>query len=165
MTRLLSALLLLAACGGSETPEPAPEPAPEAEPAPAPEPTPEPTPEVTPQSLYDACVDRIEKPQADAECTTDEDCAAGGASGEVCTTTAAAADLMTSAEVRDCFAVLDACTCTEGTCTWTLKDAVPQGSGRKGKGKGKAKLNSGSPTMLPPTTSGGEPPTTGGETE
>ncbi|MFT4626120.1 MAG: eight-cysteine-cluster-containing protein [Myxococcota bacterium] len=148
MTRLLTTLLLLAACGGTEaTPEPAPEP----EPAPAP--APEPAPKATPQSLYEECGDRVEKPQAADECTTDDDCAKGGASLEVCTTTAGAADLMTTAEVKACFAVLDACGCHEGQCTWTLKDEVPAGGGNRRRGKAKP---NGKPGMLPPTGSGGQ---------
>ena len=151
MSRLLVALLVLAACGGAEPApvvEPAPEPAPVEEPVPAPAPTP--APEVTPQSLYEACGDRLENPQAEGECTADDGCATAGASGEVCTTAEAATDIMTSAEVLPCFAVLDTCGCTEGQCTWTLKDAVPAAAeGEAPTGRGARKAKSGG--MLPPT--------------
>lgn len=44
---------------------------------------------------------------------------------EICTTTLAAADLISTAELRPCFRVLDTCSCQEGVCSWTLKDTLP----------------------------------------
>ncbi len=114
--------------------------------------TPETAPEVTapdlnsPEGLYASCLDRVENPQEGGECEQDTDCAVGGASGEVCTTSAAAADLMTSAERRRCFTVLDACGCREGACTWSIQDTVPQD----------APALPSKPATLPPT--GGPPP-------
>jgi eight-cysteine-cluster-containing protein len=119
--------LLLAGCAGSgkstETPKdvaPAPDPV-----TVAPAPAPAPAVTQTPQELYDACSARVEQPQADAECKTDADCAVAGCDKEVCTTTAAAATVMTTCEERLCFKVLDACGCHEGHCSWTLKAEVP----------------------------------------
>lgn len=108
----------------------------------------------TPEDLYAACERRVEEPQDAGECSTDEDCGTGGASQEVCTTTAAVADLVTTAERRMCFTILDSCGCHEGRCTWTLKDALPAGTSLPQR-----------PGMLPPTgglpQSGGMLPPTG----
>jgi eight-cysteine-cluster-containing protein len=82
----------------------------------------------TPAALYAACEERVEGPQAADECSVDADCAAGGASGEICTTTEAVGELISTAEKRMCFAVLDTCGCTGGRCTWTLLDALPVGT-------------------------------------
>ena len=84
-----------------------------------------------PAALYAACRDRVEGPEQDGECTTDDDCAAAGCSGEVCLAAARAEGLTTTCEVLPCFAVLDACGCHEGRCTWTLgerggPDPVPR---------------------------------------
>ena len=132
MKRTMLAMLLIWGCGGNakNTPDsqadgtPEPVPAPKAEPAPAPEPAPL---GVTPQSLYEECRERIENPQTEGECQTDADCKTAGCGGEVCTTVAEAANVMTTCEDRLCFSVLDACGCHEGQCTWTLKDQVPEG--------------------------------------
>jgi eight-cysteine-cluster-containing protein len=146
------AALMFVACSGSPPPATTPEPAP----APAPEAAPEPAPKkVSAQSMYDECKGRVEGPSAAGECTKDDDCAVGGSSGEVCVTTLFAAELVTAAEKMPCFAVLDTCTCQKGTCTWTVKDEVPEGTntanptgrGQKlppslppgGKAKGKSK--------------------------
>lgn len=83
----------------------------------------------TPASLYEECKDRVEQPQADGECTTDADCVRAGCGSEVCTTTAAAGDIMTTCEDRLCFHVLDTCGCHDGVCSWTLKDEVPERKG------------------------------------
>ncbi len=130
MTRALFVGLLLAACGGNakkSTPdvpsddgvakEPAPEPIP-AEPAPT---------EMTPRGLYDQCVDRVEQPQADGECTTDADCKTAGCGREVCTTTTEAANVMTTCDVKLCFSILETCGCNEGLCNWSLKTEIPAG--------------------------------------
>ncbi|HHO52113.1 MAG TPA: hypothetical protein ENK18_14870, partial [Deltaproteobacteria bacterium] len=131
MKLVLTALLLaIGGCNAKNapnTPEPAaPEPAaPEpAEPEPA---EPEPEPAATPASLYQACMDRVEQPEAAAECTTDEDCQKAGCSQEVCTTAVAAAEINTACDIQPCFSILDACGCTEGTCSWTLKEELPAG--------------------------------------
>jgi eight-cysteine-cluster-containing protein len=79
----------------------------------------------TPGALYEQCRDRVEQPEANGECDSDDDCASSGCGREVCTTATAAADLMTTCEVRQCFSVLDSCGCDKGRCTWSLKDAVP----------------------------------------
>lgn len=82
-------------------------------------------PKVTVASLYSACRDRVEEPEADGECSSDDDCMATGCSREMCVTTAAAEGIMSTCEDRRCFDVLDACGCVEGRCTWSLKDHVP----------------------------------------
>ncbi len=101
----------------------------------------------TPADLYASCEQRVELPQSDEECASDDDCGAGGASGEICTTAAAVPELMSTAENRMCFAVLDTCGCNEGRCTWSLLDSLPTGSAPPG-----------GPLMLPPTK-GMLPPT------
>ncbi len=144
MTRITILLLALAsACG---QPEPGAEggeapvehrveaPAPPAE---APEPSeaaPEPVNDTpvppSPQELYEACRDRVEQPQVDGECETDADCVRAGCSQEICTSTEAAADVMSTCEMRPCFEILDACGCVDGRCTWSIKDARPAREGR-----------------------------------
>ena len=84
----------------------------------------------TPEELYEACRDRVELPEEDGECETDEDCTRAGCGQEVCTTVAAAEDLMSSCEMRPCFEILDTCGCNEGRCTWSIKDEVPAREGR-----------------------------------
>lgn len=81
--------------------------------------------EMTPQSLYAQCEGRLEQPQAAGECSSDADCVRAGCSSEICTTTKAAADLMTTCEVLPCFEVVDACGCVEGECRWSLVDVMP----------------------------------------
>jgi eight-cysteine-cluster-containing protein len=110
-------LLALSACG-SLRPAPAPAPSLDPDPDPAAPPT---APETTPAALYAECASRVEGPEADGECSTDADCTRAGCGSEVCATTAAAADLMTTCEDRPCFAVLDTCGCHDGRCTWTLR--------------------------------------------
>jgi eight-cysteine-cluster-containing protein len=108
----------------ADPPEPAvPEaaPTPDAPPLEPPSVTGEPTPGL----LYERCRDRVEQPEADGECTNDADCASSGCGSEVCTTAAAATDLMTTCEIRQCFSVLDSCGCVKGRCTWSLKTEVP----------------------------------------
>ncbi len=107
--------------------------APIAEPAPPP-----PVDRATPTALYDQCHDRLELPEAAGECTTDADCGSVGCGKEVCTTTKAGAEVMSTCEDRPCFKVLDACGCHDGKCTWTLKAEAPAA----------APL----PASLPPTT-------------
>lgn len=123
MTRFVLLWLSMAACGGNgkkETEPPMPPP------APAPAPAPAPTAVATPAELYAQCKDRMELPQAEGECKTDADCATAGCGGEVCTTVAAKAEVMTTCEERLCFKVVDTCGCHDGQCTWTLLDKVPE---------------------------------------
>ena len=127
MRVVIIGLLLLGACkkGGTQavssdlpgqgTPAP-PEESP---------PDPAPVPKPTKQSLYAECQDRVESPQAEGECKTDADCTKAGCASEVCTTTAAAKELMTTCDMRYCYQVLDTCGCHDGQCTWTLKDPGP----------------------------------------
>ena len=163
MKDVMVALLLAWGCNAKNTPttEPLPEPV---EPAPEPEP---PAPE-TPQTLYAACHDRVELPQADAECESDEDCAKAGCSQEVCTTATQAAEINTICDVQPCFSVLEACGCTEGTCTWTLTAELPEAPAEGAPGGSL-------PPSLPPTQpapdpaeatpapDGGDPPDDAGE--
>ena len=102
------------------------------------EPAPAPAERATPTALYEQCHDRLELPEAAGECTTDADCGSVGCGKEVCTTTKAGAEVMSTCEDRPCFKVLDACGCHEGKCTWTLKAEAPA----------TAPL----PASLPPTT-------------
>jgi len=121
MTVFFGVWMLLVGCGGEAPPE-VPEDPPEAPPPPPPEP------EVklpSPDKLYAMCQDRVEKPQADGECTTDEDCVRAGCSSEVCTTAASAAELTTTCEDKLCFKALDTCGCVEGVCSWSLVDELP----------------------------------------
>lgn len=74
-----------------------------------------------PRALYAACRDRVELPEAAGECSVDADCVRAGCGGDVCVTTQAAKDLVTTCDVPDCASVLDSCGCHEGLCTWTLK--------------------------------------------
>jgi len=84
---------------------------------------PEPPPLDDPQGLYEQCRDRVEGPEHDGECTSDDDCVNVGCSNEVCVPASAAADLMTACEVRICYSVLQSCGCHEGRCTWTVDGA------------------------------------------
>jgi eight-cysteine-cluster-containing protein len=79
----------------------------------------------SPEELYAMCEARVEEPRVDGECVSDEDCATAGCAGEVCTTTAGAADVMTTCENKLCFSILDTCGCIDGQCSWSIKDAVP----------------------------------------
>lgn len=122
MRWLLLVIALTACRGNNAAPASEPEPVPVSAPVVAEEPAEEPS-EITPASLYAQCQDRVEQPQKKGECSADTDCAAVGCGKEVCTV--ATAEIMTTCEERPCFAVLDACGCHEGACTWTLKDEVP----------------------------------------
>jgi eight-cysteine-cluster-containing protein len=131
---MLTTLVVLAALGcAKDTPRPVPEPpvvAPvPAAPAPAaPEPLAATDAAVTPQALYDACRERVEGVEADAECTTDADCAPVGCSGETCVTVEAGKGMMSTCDVQACFGVLDQCGCVQGRCSWSLKSVVPEGA-------------------------------------
>jgi len=93
-----------------------------------PEPVPAPADEAaaTPASMYAACRDRVEQPEADGECKTAADCGVSGCGGELCAAKSHGA-IASTCEVRACFSVLDSCGCVEGRCTWSLKAAVPEG--------------------------------------
>ncbi len=120
-------LALLLGCVGSAASPPEPvTPVPVSAPAVTPAaPAAPATPIFTPRTVYAACRERVELPEAPAECASDADCAAAGCSKEVCTTRTAGAGLTTTCEVQDCFAVLDTCRCTAGVCAWDLK--LPEG--------------------------------------
>lgn len=70
------------------------------------------------QQLYQECLDRVEGPSQDGECTTDADCVRAGCSGEACVPDGT--DLMTTCEIRLCFQALDSCGCVDGRCSWSL---------------------------------------------
>lgn len=128
LLRPLVLALVLVACGGNGKKEPAgKEPGGNKEPAPAPAPAPAPT--ATPEELYEKCRDRMEKPEADGECTSDSDCASAGCNQEVCVTVPKSKDLNTTCDAQPCFKVADTCGCHDGKCTWTLKKEAPAGSG------------------------------------
>lgn len=58
--------------------------------------------------------------QPNAGCASDSGCAVGGCSGQVCTTSARAQNLITTCEYRaeyDCYK-LTSCGCVEGKCSW-----------------------------------------------
>lgn len=74
-----------------------------------------------PAALYQQCKQRVEGPDKAGECTTSADCVRTGCSSEVCASTADAAGMMTTCEVLPCFAVLDACGCVDGVCSWSVK--------------------------------------------
>ncbi len=71
-------------------------------------------------ALFEECRTRVEGREKDGECQSDEDCSRAGCSGEVCVTTSLAAEVMTTCEVRPCFAILDTCGCVEGRCSWSI---------------------------------------------
>lgn len=77
----------------------------------------------SPEELYETCKDRVEQPEQDGECTTDDECARSGCGREVCTTLTAAREIMTTCEKRMCFDALDQCGCNDGRCSWSLKAA------------------------------------------
>jgi len=79
----------------------------------------------SPEELYAMCEARVEEPRVDGECTSDADCGTAGCAGEVCTTKAATADVMTTCENKICFSILDTCGCVDGQCSWSIKAAVP----------------------------------------
>jgi hypothetical protein len=99
-----SLALSLAGCKGPKNPDKHPDETPaSSEPAPvspaaAPDPAGEPAPAMTAAELYASCRDRLEMPEAPAECKTDADCGTGGCGKEVCTTTKGAADMNTTCE-------------------------------------------------------------------
>jgi eight-cysteine-cluster-containing protein len=120
-------LLALVACG-ARAPSPAPSSgegaearvivtAPPAETAPAAETAPP-----TAASLYAAGRARVEGEQSPGECAADTDCARAGCSQEVCVPATRVGAVITTCEILPVFAVLDACGCHEGACTWTLKE-------------------------------------------
>lgn len=121
---------LFSACatGGAPPPAAAPVPPPvtaAAPTVPASAPPPAAVDPTDPAALYGACRARVEGAESPGECTSDADCATAGCSGEVCTTTSAAAGVMTTCEVKACFSVLDRCGCVDGRCGWSLKPTVP----------------------------------------
>ncbi|MCB9758691.1 MAG: eight-cysteine-cluster domain-containing protein [Alphaproteobacteria bacterium] len=126
---ILLLTLSLLACDGGRASGPEPVPPVAHTPAPLP-PSASEVPPIDPASFddpdeaYTACKARVEGPEADGECTTDADCTATGCSGEVCVPSKVAAELMTTCEVRPCFAVLDACGCHAGRCSWSIKNKV-----------------------------------------
>ncbi len=84
------------------------------------------SPETGVEALYGACKQRVEGPSASGECSTDADCVRTGCSQEVCVA-ASQGDVVTTCEILPCFQVLDACSCREGLCSWSLKVDVPPG--------------------------------------
>lgn len=118
--------LWLMSCAGCDRPVVEPSSAPSAAPVTeSPVPVAE-APVWTVESLYADCRDRVERPEAPSECTTNEDCTRTGGSMEICTTQVAAQDLISTAELRPCFRVLETCSCQEGMCSWTLKESLPE---------------------------------------
>ncbi len=78
-----------------------------------------------PATLYAECRDRLESPESPNECAADADCASAGCGKEVCTTSKAAAELVSTCEDKPCFHVVEACGCRAGACTWNVKAAMP----------------------------------------
>lgn len=72
--------------------------------------------------LYGMCRDRVEGPESDGECASDEDCVAVGCSSEICTTRDKGAGMMSTCDNKPCYAALDTCGCAAGRCQWSLKD-------------------------------------------
>jgi hypothetical protein len=119
----VSALCLMS-CAGCERPV-TEAPGPAAEQVVPIAPSEEPAPSFTVASLYADCRDRVEKPEEPQECTSDEECVRAGGSLEICTTVISSKDLISTAELRPCFRVLEACTCQDAQCTWTLTETLP----------------------------------------
>jgi eight-cysteine-cluster-containing protein len=74
------------------------------------------------KDLYGMCRERVEGRETPGECVSDADCQKAGCSGEVCVAVPQAAGMMTTCEIRPCYAALDSCGCQEGLCRWTLKE-------------------------------------------
>ncbi len=83
--------------------------------------------------LYEACRERVEGPSTPGECSSDADCVRTGCSQEVCVAASAAA-LATTCEILPCFQVLDACSCRDGFCSWSVKEEAPPGRRLPGLG-------------------------------
>ncbi len=80
-------------------------------------------PPISPAELYAQCRSRVEGEETPSECSSDSDCTKAGCSGELCISTAAAANgPMSTCEVRPCFQVLQACGCVDGFCRWSVGD-------------------------------------------
>lgn len=77
-----------------------------------------------PAALYAGCRARVEGVETDGECKVDADCARAGCSQEVCVPASVAVNVTTLCDVQPCFAVLDACGCVSGHCSWSLKQAL-----------------------------------------
>ena len=72
---------------------------------------------------YARCKARVEGSDTPGECTADTDCQRAGCSQELCiASTEAAMGVMSTCEVRPCFAVLEACGCHDGVCAWSVGD-------------------------------------------
>lgn len=129
MKTLVLAVMMMGCSKDGGKPE-APAPAPVEVPAEAPPEAKTPPPVSfprTPQGFYDSCRDRVEGPSEAGECSADADCVAAGCSQEMCVSTATAGDgLVSPCEIAPCFQVLDTCTCQQGTCSWTVKDELPE---------------------------------------
>lgn len=121
----------LGACAKSES---VPGPAPSVVEVPAPEPVDEASPKkplpgkigappIPPAQLYADCKTRVEGSDQAGECSSDADCQKAGCSQELCISKAEAAEgMMSTCEIRPCFAVLETCGCTEGVCSWAVGD-------------------------------------------
>lgn len=61
-----------------------------------------------------------EEPVTAAECTADTDCASAGCSGQICTTTEKAPNIITTCEFRDEWSCLakTSCGCVKNKCQW-----------------------------------------------
>ena len=78
---------------------------------------------LTAAEQYAMCKARVEGTDAAGECTIDDDCQRAGCSQELCiSATEAALGVMSTCEVRPCYAVLQACGCQEGVCSWSVGD-------------------------------------------
>ncbi len=72
---------------------------------------------------YALCKVRVEGSDTPGECTADADCQRAGCSQELCiSSTEAALGVMSTCEVRPCFAVLTTCGCHDGICAWSVGD-------------------------------------------
>jgi eight-cysteine-cluster-containing protein len=78
-----------------------------------------------PAASYAACEERVERPEEAGECSADSACVQAGCSGELCVAETSAKEAFSSCEQRLCFNALDSCSCQEGRCRWTLKEAAP----------------------------------------
>jgi eight-cysteine-cluster-containing protein len=72
---------------------------------------------------YAMCKTRVEGSDTPQECSTDDDCQRAGCSQEMCISeTEAAMGIMSTCEIRPCYAVLKACGCQDGICAWSVGD-------------------------------------------
>ncbi len=81
------------------------------------------TPLGKPSEMYAMCKDRVEGADLAGECSSDADCVKAGCSQEMCISSSdSAKGIMSTCEVRPCFAILKDCGCVSGVCSWRVDE-------------------------------------------